>query len=210
MNKHFKKISNYAMIGGFSALALVAISGCNSSSTPTSNNQDTLQSLQQSKKGAFVILEEQKDGSYKVAEEYPSEQTRVIVRDQNGQERILTQEEIDKIIKEEEAKINNGTSELTSSSGAGLGLGGALLASAAGAILGSYIGNKLFNNPNFQQNQMRNYKSPQAYERSQNSFNSARSNTASSTPSARSTNSGKSGFFGSTPSNTSSSSNYGG
>ena len=179
------------MIGGFSALAIVALSGCD---TQKPNSQENLsQTLQESKrKGAFVILEEQKDGTYKVLEEYPSDQTRVIVRDQKGNERILTQEEIDKLIKEEESKINNGTSELTSSSGAGLGLGGALLASAAGAILGSYIGNKLFNNPNFQQNQMRNYKSPQAYERSKNSFNSAKS-----TPSAvRGANTGKSGFFG--------------
>ena len=191
MNKHFKKISNYAMIGGFSALAIVALSGCD---TQKPNSQENLsQTLQESKRnGAFVILEEQKNGTYKVLEEYPSDQTRVIVRDQKGNERILTQEEIDKLIKEEESKINNGTSELTSSSGAGLGLGGALLASAAGAILGSYIGNKLFNNPNFQQNQMRNYKSPQAYERSKNSFNSAKS-----TPSAvRGANTGKCGRRG--------------
>lgn len=190
MNKHIKKISNYAMIGGFSALALVALSGCD---TQKPSSQDNVsQTLQDSKKkGAFVILEEQSDGSYKVLEEYPSEQTHVIVRDKNGNERILTQEEIDKLIKEEEKKINNGTSELTSTTGGGLGLGGALLASAAGAILGSYIGNKLFNNPTYQQNQMRNYKSPQAYERSKNSF----SNPASSA-SRSSSSSGKSGFFG--------------
>lgn len=207
MNKHFKKISNYAMIGGFSALALVALSGCNSTQSPSKEDQNTLQSLKQSKNGAFVILEEQTDGSYKVAEEYPSEYTRVIVRNQKGEERILTQEEIDKIIKEEEAKLNNGTSELTSSSGAGLGLGGALLASAAGAILGSYIGNKLFNNPNFQQNQMRNYKSPQAYERSKNSFNSVKSGASTSKSIGTRSGNGKSGFFSSS---SPSSSSYGG
>lgn len=201
MNKHIKKISNYAMIGGFSALALVALSGCDTQK-PSSQN-DVSQTLQDSKKkGAFVILEEQSDGSYKVLEEYPSDQTRVIVRDKNGNERILTQEEIDKLIKEEEKKINNGTSELTSTTGGGLGLGGALLASAAGAILGSYIGNKLFNNPTYQQNQMRNYKSPQAYERSKNSFSKSTS-SLSRTPS----NSGKSGFFGGNSNRTST---YGG
>lgn len=192
MNKHIKKISNYAMIGGFSALALVALSGCDTQKPKSEENVS--QTLQDSKKkGAFVILEEQKDGTYKVLEEYPSEQTRVIVRDKNGQERILSQEEIDALIKAEETKINNGTSELTNASGGGLGLGGALLASAAGAILGSYIGNKLFNNPTYQQNQMRNYKSPQAYERSKNSFSNPSSNIRS-TPS----NNGKSGFFGKT------------
>lgn len=200
MNKHIKQISNYAMIGGFSALALVALSGCD---TQKSSQQDNIsQTLQDSKKkGAFVILEEQSDGSYKVLEEYPSDQTRVIVRDKNGNERILAQEEIDKLIKEEEKKINNGTSELTSTTGGGLGLGGALLASAAGAILGSYIGNKLFNNPTYQQNQMRNYKSPQAYERSKNSFSNPSSVSRSSS------NSGKSGFFGN---NTNRQSTYGG
>lgn len=201
MNKHIKKISNHAMIGGFSALALVALSGCD---TQKPSSQDNVsQTLQDSKKkGAFVILEEQSDGSYKVLEEYPSEQTHVIVRNKNGNERILTQEEIDKLIKEEEKKINNGTSELTSTTGGGLGLGGALLASAAGAILGSYIGNKLFNNPTYQQNQMRNYKSPQAYERSKNSFSKPTS-SLSRTPSS----SGKSGFFGSSSNQTST---YGG
>lgn len=190
MNKHIKKISNYAMIGGFSALALVALSGCD---TQKPSSQDNVsQTLQDSKKkGAFVILEEQKDGTYKVLEEYPSDQTRVIVRDQNGQERILSQEEVDTLIKNEEKKINNGTSELTNPNSGGLGLGGALLASAAGAILGSYIGNKLFNNPTYQQNQMRNYKSPQAYERSKNSFSNPSSNLKS-TPSSN----GRSGFFG--------------
>lgn len=197
INKHFRKISNFAMIGGLSAVALVALNGCNNAPSPEKEKQNTLQSLQQSKKGAFIILEEQNNGRYKVAEEYPSDQIRVIVRDKTGKERILTQEEIDALIKEEESKIDAGNSELTSSEGGsgGLGLGGALLASAAGAILGSYIGNKLFNNPNFQQNQMRNYKSPQAYERSKNSFN-----TTKSSPTTRSTN-GKSGFFGSNASN---------
>lgn len=199
INKHFKKISDFAMIGGLSAVALVALSGCNDFSSPKQEDQNTLQSLQQSKKrGAFIILEEQDNGRYKVVEEYPSEQIRVIVRDKTGKERILTQEEIDALIKEEESKIDAGTSELTNPNGGsgGLGLGGALLASAAGAILGSYIGNKLFNNPNFQQNQMRNYKSPQAYERSKNNFNP----TKSSPSTMRNTN-GKSGFFGSNSSN---------
>lgn len=201
MNKHIKKISNYTMIGGFSALALVALSGCDTQKPKSQDNVS--QTLQDSKKkGAFVILEEQSDGSYKVLEEYPSEQTHVIVRDKNGNERVLTQEEINKLIKEEEKKINNGTSELTSTTGGGLGLGGALLASAAGAILGSYIGNKLFNNPAYQQNQMRNYKSPQAYERSKNSFSNP-----SSSASRSSSSSGKSGFFGSSSNRTST---YGG
>ena len=113
-------------------------------------------------------------------------------KDKNGQERLLSQEEIDELIKQEEVAIDSGQSQLTNPNGGGLGLGGAILASAAGAILGSYIGNKLFNNPNYQANSQRNYKSPQAYERSKNSFNSAKTGASG----ASKTSSGKSGFFG--------------
>lgn len=175
------------MVGGLGVMAVFALSGCEDSRQNNDLNA-TLQNTQ--KQGAFVIIEEQSDGSYKVLEEYPSEKTHVMLKDKNGQERLLTQEEIDNLIKQEEAKINNGTSELTSANSGGLGLGGAILASAAGAILGSYIGNKLFNNPNYQANSQRNYKSPQAYERSKNSFNN-KTSTSSTRSSA-----GKSGFFG--------------
>ncbi|PAF51261.1 UPF0323 family lipoprotein [Helicobacter sp. 13S00477-4] len=188
--KHFRKISDYAMIGGFSALVVVTLSACGNEDQ--NNNKDTSANIANTlQKGAFVILEEQPNDSYKIAEEYPSAKTHIVVRDMQGNERVLSQEEIDKLIKQEENKIDKGTSELTnSSSNTGLSLGGALLASAAGAILGSYIGNKLFNNPTYKQNQQRNYKSPQAYERSQNSFKNTSATKASSTP-----RSAKSGFF---------------
>lgn len=187
-HKYIQHIKNYAMVGGLGVMAVFSLSACDSQSSQNSLGS-TLENSQ--KNGAFVIIEEQFDGSYKVLEEYPSDQTRVMLKDKNGQERLLTQSEIDELIKQEEAKINSGTSELTNPNGGGLGLGGAILASAAGAILGSYIGNKLFNNPNYQANSQRNYKSPQAYERSKNSFN----NKANGMGAAK-TNTGKSGFFG--------------
>ncbi len=176
------------MVGGLGVMAVFGLNACDSGNN-NNNLNSTLQNTQ--KNGAFVIIEEQFDGSYKVLEEYPSEQTRVMLKDKNGGERMLSQAEIDELIKQEEGKINAGTSELTNPNGGGLGLGGAILASAAGAILGSYIGNKLFNNPNYQANQQRNYKSPQAYERSQNSFNNKNTTNTSGTKS----NAGKSGFF---------------
>lgn len=202
--KHINTIKNYAMVGGLGVMAIFGINACDSGN----NNNELNSTLQNSQKnGAFVIIEEQFDGSYKVLEEYPSEQTRVMLKDKNGGERMLSQAEIDELIKQEESKINAGTSELTSPNGGGLGLGGAILASAAGAILGSYIGNKLFNNPNYQANQQRNYKSPQAYERSKNSFNNK--NTTSGTKG----NAGRSGFFGGNNSGTNTNKgtqNYGG
>ena len=181
--KHFRKIKDFAMIGGVSAMVVFALQGCDDRSTQESSMQESI------KKGAFVLLEEQRDGSYKILEEYPSSSTHVVVRDREGNERVLSQAEIDELIRQEELKIQNNTSELTSGGGQGLGLGGALLASAAGAILGSYIGNKLFNNPSYKQTQQRTYKSPQAYERSQNSFKNA-AKTGKSGMSG-----GKSGFF---------------
>lgn len=200
----YRKIADFAMVGSSSALVLVALLGCDNpreqdSFVNSPSTQGSQESSQAIKQGAFVIVEEQLDGSYKVLEEYPSATTRVVVRDKNGVERILSDEEVDAIIQKEAARVENGTSELLApaasaggESGGGLGLGGAILASAAGALLGSYIGNKLFNNPNYQQNKQRTYKSPQAYERSANNFKqgSASSPRAGGTPS-----NAKSGFY---------------
>lgn len=200
----YRKIADFAMVGSSSALVLVALLGCDNpreqdSFVNSPSTQGSQESSQAIKQGAFVIVEEQLDGSYKVLEEYPSATTRVVVRDKNGVERILSDEEVDAIIQKEAARVENGTSELLApaasaggESGGGLGLGGAILASAAGALLGSYIGNKLFNNPNYQQNKQRTYKSPQAYERSANNFKqgSANSPRAGATPS-----NAKSGFY---------------
>lgn len=200
----YRKIADFAMVGSSSALVLVALLGCDNpreqdSFVNSPSTQGSQESSQAIKQGAFVIVEEQLDGSYKVLEEYPSATTRVVVRDKNGVERILSDEEVDAIIQKEAARVENGTSELLApaasaggESGGGLGLGGAILASAAGALLGSYIGNKLFNNPNYQQNKQRTYKSPQAYERSANNFKqgSASSPRAGGTPS-----NAKGGFY---------------
>lgn len=187
INKKFlNKIGDSRIAGIFSKtglglVAVLAIVGCNGGENQNSSSSGLEQAT---KNGAIVTIEEQADGSYKILEETPSSSTRVILREQNGNERILTQEEIDKIIQEESKKIDSGTSQLTNPTGAGLSLGETILASAAGAILGSWIGSKLFNNQNYQSQQRTSYKTPQAYERSQNSFN--RNNA---------TNAGRSGFY---------------
>ncbi|TSA85570.1 UPF0323 family lipoprotein [Helicobacter mehlei] len=196
MRRPFRKIADYAIVGGLSAVVVVTLAGCNSSDHNSHEQKPSEQSNTSNalKKGAFVILQEQADKSYKVAEEYPSDKTRVVVRDLQGKERMLSDEEIQKLIKDEETKIDQGTSQLTKPAseggGSGLGIGAAILGSAAGAILGSYIGNKLFNNPNYNQNAQRNYTSPQAYQRSQNTFKSPSSPAGAPASSA-----GKSGFF---------------
>lgn len=181
--KYLRKIGEKNICGSFSALGLgfaaaLALAGCDNSA----NNANAAKE-QIAKNGATVTIEKQGDGSYKVLDEFPSDTTRVILRE-NGSERILSQAEIDELLKQENAKIDAGTSQLTSPTGGGLSLGEAILASAAGAILGSFIGNKLFNNQNFAAQQRAGYKSPQAYERSQNSFQNKSANT-----------SGRSGFY---------------
>lgn len=199
--KKIKKIIQIGMIGGLAAVAGGALAGCGSNN----DNSDTLNQAANAQ-GAFVIIEETAPGQYKIKDQYPSDETRVVLKDLNGTERILSKEEMDALIKEEAAKIDNGTSNLTKDNGqissGGLSLGETLLASAAGAILGSWIGSKLFNNQNFANQQRGAFSNQSAYQRSVNSFNKA--GTTSSASSAK-----KSGFFGGGSKAVSSSSSFG-
>ena len=199
---HIKKISDYAMVGGLGALLVVGLTGCgDSSSNNQSQNQgqsDAFTNASQ-KQDAFVVIEESADGKYSIADEFPASKTTIVLRKPDGSERILTQEEIDKLVKEEEAKIDAGTSPLTNPemSSGGMGLGGVLLSSIAGAMIGSWLGNKLFNNQNFQNQRQAQYKSPQTYSKSQSSFNKAPATTGTNTSTK------KSGFMGGNSSSTS-------
>jgi len=205
---HIKKISDYAMVGGLGALLLVGLTGCEDKSA---NNQQQGQSdaftNASQKQGAFVVVEESVDGQYKIADEFPASKTTIVLRKPDGTERILSQEEINKLVKEEEAKIDAGTSPLTNPnaevSNGGMGLGGILLSSIAGAMIGSWLGNKLFNNQNFQNQRKAQYKSPQTYSRSQSSFSKTPTKTGTSNSSAK-----KSGFFGNKSSTTSRSGSF--
>jgi hypothetical protein len=184
---------------GLSILLASGLVGCG-------NQEQNNQSAQeQAKKGAFVIIEETEKGKYKIKEEFPSDETRIILKQLDGTEKVLSKEEMDKLMKEEELKIDNNTSNLTNPqnaqlSGHGMSLGETILASAAGAIIGSWIGSKLFGNQNYQQNRQAGYKSPSTYSKSVDSFK--KNSTAATKSSTRS------GFFGGKSSSTSSSSGY--
>lgn len=215
--KHIKKISDYSIVGGMGGLLMVGLTGCESSdhglpsNVPGEGTQNSSFQEASQKQGAFVVIQETAPKQYKIVDEYPSSETRVILKSMDGNERILTKEELDAMVKEEAAKIDAGTSKLTSdeqaSSGmGGLGLGETIMASMAGAMLGSWIGSKLFNNQNYQNKRKASYKSPQTYNKSKNSFSKARSTTASKKSgyfgnnkqsSTRSTAKRSSGFFGS-------------
>ena len=196
---HIKKISDYAIVGGLGSLLVVGLIGCGDSSNNNQEQQNQGQSDAFSnasqKQNAFVVIEESADGKYAIIDEFPASKTTVVLRKPDGTERILTQEEIYKLVKEEEKKIDAGTSPLTNPnaevSSGGMGLGGVLLSSIAGAMIGSWLGNKLFNNQNFQNQRQTQYKSPQTYSKSQSSFNKTPATTGSNSSSSK-----KSGFFG--------------
>uniref|UniRef100_UPI004047E9B9 UPF0323 family lipoprotein n=1 Tax=Aliarcobacter sp. TaxID=2321116 RepID=UPI004047E9B9 len=207
--KYIKKISDYAMVGGLGAFLVVGLVGCEDKG---SNNQQQGQSdaftNASQKQGAFVVVEESVDGKYAIADEFPASKTTIVLRKPDGSEKILTQAEIDALVKEEEAKIDAGTSALTNPnaevSNGGMGLGGVLLSSIAGAMIGSWLGNKLFNNQNFQNQRQAQYKSPQTYNRSQSSFSKTPASTGTNSSSSK-----KSGFFGSNSGSKTTSSSFG-
>jgi hypothetical protein len=191
--KYIKKFSSIATATGLGALLVTGMTGC-------TDNSSQQQADVQVKKGAFVIIEETSKGVYKIKDEFPSDETRIVLKQLDGVERVLTKEELDKLMKEEEAKIDNGTSPLTQENtpqaSEGMGLGGVLLSSIAGAMIGSFIGNKLFGNQNYQNNRKASYKSPSTYSKSQKSFGK----------SGKSSSSKRSGFFGNKKSSSSRSS----
>ncbi len=179
--KYINRLSTIATATGLGALLATGVTGC---------TQQQQEQEQTKAKGAFVIIEEVSKGKYKIKDEFPADETRIVLKQLDGKERVLTKEEMDELVKEEAAKIDNGTSPLTQpnpQASEGMGLGSVLLSSIAGAMIGSWIGNKLFGNQNYQNNRKANYKSPQTYQRSKNSFNKPRKSARSSK---------RSGFFG--------------
>ncbi|WP_295419602.1 UPF0323 family lipoprotein [Sulfurovum sp.] len=180
--KYINKLSTIATATGLGALLATGVTGC----TGQQQQEEQVQA-----KGAFVIIEETAPGKYKIKDEFPAEETRIVLKQLDGVERVLTKEEMDRLVKEEAAKIDNGTSNLTKenaqmSQQGGMGLGEVLLSSIAGAMIGSWIGSKLFGNQNFQNNRKAGYKSPSTYSKSQKSFSQAKKSTSSK----------RSGFFG--------------
>ena len=204
-----KKVSNYAIVGGMGAILMTSFTGCEDKNANGQNSgTDTVTNASQ-KQNAFVIIEKTPQGGFTIVDEYPSTKTTIVLREGQN-ERILSKAEIDELVKKEAVKIDNGTSNLTNPnqsqmSGGGMGLGEVLLSSIAGAMIGSYIGNKLFNNNSYQKQRRTNYKSPQTYSKSVNSFNKAKTSSAKKSSSSK-----RSGFFGGSKSSSSRRSSFGG
>ena len=200
--KHIKKFKELASKGALAAIMATGLTGCNTGQSEQANTAVV-------KQNATVFIEKTDQG-YKIADEFPSNETRVFLREKDAEgnmnERLLSQAEIDKLLKEENAKIDAGTSNLTNGnaqmSSGGMSLGEAILASAAGAIIGSWIGSKLFGSPGFNAARQGAYSNPSAYSRSQSSFGGAKTGAASS--------GAKSGFFGGNKAASTAGSSFGG
>ena len=195
--KYIKKLSLITT----TAIGIILVSGISGCSN---KEQQNTQQIPQTKQNAFVIIEETAPGKYKIKDEFPADETRIVLKTLDGKERVLTQQEMDELIKKEAAKIDDGTSNLTNPnaevSQQGMGLGEVLLSSMAGAVLGSWIGNKLFGNPAYQNHRKASYKSPSTYNRSKNSFNKPKAKTSQK----------RSGFFKKNSRSSSRSSFFGG
>ncbi len=190
--KYIKSLSAVGKSVGLGTLLSIGLVGCGGNDTQAQAAQ------QPAKQPAFVIIEEISAGKYKIAEEFPAKETRIVLKKLDGTEKVMTQEELDYLIKQESAKIDAGTSNLTKTQdaqvtqqGGGMGLGETILASAAGYMLGAWIGSKLFGNQNYQNNRKAGYKSPSTYSKSKNSFGKSKAGASSSK---------RGGFFGSSKS----------
>ena len=145
------KIGSAIGIGSMSLVVMSAISGC---SAP-----------QEEEKNRFLVIEQNVNGKYTVVEEHPTDgESRAIIRerDENGKitERFMNESEMKMLAEQEYAKVQNGTSETTQqNNGGGMGLGGTILAVAAGSLMGNMIANSLMGNKNFSKNSNRVNKS---------------------------------------------------
>ena len=106
---YLRKISDVAILGGMSAFLVAGLMGCDSGSSGSTQEMSK-------KQGVIVTLQEQEDGSYKILNEQPdpSGDTTIIVKDLEGNKRVLDKDEVDALVAEEAKKIDNGTSTLRS------------------------------------------------------------------------------------------------
>lgn len=230
---YIKPIFSYSMVGSLGLTIVAALQGCEKepsnyydpsaeqapppSSSSSSADQGSINDAAQSE--AFFLVIQQTGANpdtYELVEKYPSSNgTRAILKDMEGNERMLSEAELKELAEAEAKKVEEGTSALNQpvAESGGLGLGEMILASAAGALIGGMLANALMGNRNFQQHQQ------QADTRAKSSVSStkdpAKSNTNTSGSNKSQT---KSGYFNSNQSNpsnkssssSSSSSSFGG
>jgi len=201
--KHIKKVLSYSIAGSIGLTVIASLNGCSDANQPQQRVDDsgTLQDAG-SEQNQFLVIEQTGSApdTYKVLEKHPTTgPTRAILKDLEGNEQFLSEEELRVIAEEEAAKVEAGTSNLTQNpeiQSGGLSLGEVLLAAAAGSLIGGMLANRLRGNTN--------------YQRAQQSYGGGRPTSSISQP-ASSKSKPRSGFFGGSGSSSSSStSSYGG
>jgi hypothetical protein len=185
--KHISSLASGIALGSAGVAMMSILGGCETSQQQQAQNK-------------YLVIEQQASGKYVVVEEMPTEgPSRAIIREKdaygNTVERFMSEEEMKALAEQEYKKVQEGTSETVQSgdTSAGMGLGGTILAAAAGALMGNMIANSLMNNKNFAKNSAATNRS--AYSRS-------------ATRSTSTASSSKKSFFGSS-SGTSSTRTYG-
>ena len=163
MKKHYiKQAASYSMVGSLGLVIAASLQGCGEGLAPVDSQQGQNNSIADAAaEGYFMIIQQTgtSPDTYELKERYPSsEGTRAILRKMNGDEQVLSEAELTKLAEAEAQKVEEGTSQLSQpmAQNQGLGLGEMILASAAGALLGNMLANKLMGNRNFQQHQQRN------------------------------------------------------
>ena len=171
----------------------IGLQGCNEpeEKAPTNPN-GTISDATKSEEGQFLVIKQTaKDpDSYIIEEKHPSSTgTRAILKDMEGNERMLTEEELKKLAEAEAAKVENGTSNLTQTpeaSSPGLSLGETILAGAAAGLIGGMIASKLAGNSNYQQHQQVQQQQTSAYQQRQATSRKSFTRSTTTTPSSRS------------------------
>jgi len=206
---YIKKIFSYSMVGSLGLTIVASLQGCGGDQPPTPPKDQAAGTIANATKGEGVFMVIQQTGknpdTFELKEKYPASETRAILKDMDGKERILTQDELKKMAEEEAKKVEDGTSKLAqpAAENQGLSLGETILASAAGALVGGMIANKLMGNSNYQQHQQYQQQRAQtSISRSAGGVDTRGVNQGASQP--------KSGFFGSNSAGNPSNSTSGG
>lgn len=211
MQHYIKKILSYSMVGSLGFTILASLQGCDSGTqappaNTASNANNTITDA--AAQGLFMVIQQTgaNPDTYELKEKYPSsEGTRAILKGLDGSEKILNEEELKKIAEAEAKRFEEGSSKLSQpvAENQGLSLGETILASAAGALIGGMIANKLMNNQNYQRHQQ------QQTQRAQTTMSSTR-NPAQTNNTSQNKSQPRSGFFGGNQGNPSNSGKSGG
>ncbi|MFZ1341687.1 hypothetical protein [Thiothrix eikelboomii] len=197
MQAQIKKILSYSMVGSLGLTVLASLQGCDNNTQTTavspSNNSSSIADA--TSEGLFMVIQQTgaNPDTYELKEKYPSaEGSRAILKDLDGSERILNEAELKQIAEAEAKRFEEGNSQLSQplAENQGLSLGETILASAAGALIGGMLANKLMSNQNYQRHQQ------QQAQKAQTTMSSTRKPAPTTNTANQNKSPPRSGFFG--------------